>query len=195
MKTQTLTYSYDPTARSLTIFIDGKPRGGFLGAMAETKFHELLGSGAELTITAMNKDAYKKILIRHFHAALAAQGIMDHKESIVSGYGVESTTELDIDQLKELVAKFSTGERSKRADDPADIRTLRSDILTILNKLGVYVKNNNWIDINAFCMGKAGKLLYQMNKEELVKARRQFNSILDWTTKKQAEIERLKLNN
>ena len=190
MKIQALTYSYDPTARSLTIYIDGKPRGGFLGAMAERKFNELLTSGAEISITAMNKDAFKKILIRNFHAALATQGIMAHKESIVAGYGVESTSELNIDQLKELVAKYSTGERSKRADDPADIRTLRSDILTVLNKIGIYVTGNNWDAVNSFCLDKAGKLLYQMNKEELVKARKQFNSILDWQIKKSAEIKR-----
>ena len=190
MKTQTLTYSYDPTARSLTIYTDGKPRGGFLGATAERKFNELLTSGAEISITAMNTEAFKKILIRNFHAALATQGILDHKESIVSGYGVASTTELNIDQLKELVAKYSTGERSKRADDPADIRTLRSDILTVLNKLGIYVTGNNWDSVNEFCFDKAGKLLYQMNKEELVKARKQFNSILDWQIKKSAEITR-----
>ncbi|MDO9255439.1 MAG: hypothetical protein Q7U54_08010 [Bacteroidales bacterium] len=190
MKTQTLTYSYDPTARSLTIYIDGKPRGGFMGATAERKFNELLTSGAEISITAMNKEAFKKILIRNFHAALATQGILDHKESIVSGYGVESTTELNIDQLKELVAKYSTGERSKRADDPADIRTLRSDILTVLNKLGIYVTGNNWDAVNTYCLDKAGKLLYQMNKEELVKARKQFNSILDWQEKKNIEIRR-----
>lgn len=190
MKTQTLTYSYDPTARCLTIYIDGKPRGGFLGATAERKFNELLTSGAEISITAMNKDAFKKILIRNFHAALATQGIIDHKESIISGYGVASTTELDIDQLKELVAKYSTGERSKRADDPADIRTLRSDILTVLNKLNIYVTGNNWDAVNSFCLGKTGKLLYQMNKEELVNARKQFNSILDWQEKKNTEITR-----
>lgn len=195
MKTQTITYAYDPAARSLTVYIDGKPRGGFLGATAERKFNELLTSGAEISITAMNAEAFKKILIRQFHAALAKQGIIVHKESIVAGYGAESTAELNIDQLKELVAKYSTGERSKRADDPADIRALRSDILTLLNKLGIYVTGNNWDAVNSFCLDKAGKLLYQMNKEELVKARKQFNSILDWSEKKRTEIERQKLGN
>jgi hypothetical protein len=195
MKTQTLTYSYDPTARSLTIYIDGKPRGGFLGASAERKFNELLTSGAEISITAMNAEAFKKILIRNFHAALATQGIIDHKESIISGYGVESTTELNIDQLKELVAKYSTGSRSKRADDPADIRTLRSDILTVLNKLEIYVTGNNWDAVNSFCMDKTGKLLYQMSKDDLEKARKQFNSILDWNKKKTDEINRKKMMN
>ncbi len=195
MKTQTLTYSYDPTARSLTIFIDGKPRGGFFGATAERKFNELLTSGAEISITAMNSEAFKKILIKNFHAAIAKQGIMAHKESIIAGYGVQSTTELNIDQLKELVAKYSTGERSKRADDPADIRTLRSDILTVLNKLNIYVTGNNWDAVNSFCMDKTGKLLYQMSKDDLEKARKQFNSILDWNKKKTDEINRQKMQN
>lgn len=191
MKTQTLTYTYDPIMRQLTIFVDGQPRGGFSGAAAESRFNDLLMTGVDISITAMNADAYKRILIRNFHAALAAQGIMAHKESIVAGYGVESTTELSIDQLKELVEKYSTGTRSKRADDPAEIRTLRSDVLTLLNKLGIYAVNDNWDAVNNYCLDKTGKLLYQMNREELVKARKQFNSILDWHQKKQNEIKRL----
>lgn len=195
MKTQTLTYTYDPTARSLTIYIDGKPRGGFLGATAEQKFNELLLTGAEISITAMNAEAFKKILVRQFHAALATQGIMEHKESIVSGYGVKSTSDLNIDQLKELVAKYSTGSRAKRADDPADIRALRSDLLTLMNKLGVYAVNNDWTAVNDFCMKHTGKMLYQMSKEELTKARKQFNNILDWSIEHSAEINRQKLQN
>lgn len=195
MKTTTLTYTYDPTMRQLTIFIDGKARGGFFGPDAERQFNKLLLSGAEINITGMNAEAFKKVLIRNFHAALATQGIMDHKESILSGYGVESTTELTIDQLKEVVAAYSTGPRHKRADDPADVRSLRSDILTVLNKLGIYTVNNDWHQVNEYCMKHAGKMLYQMNKEELVKARKQFNSILDWSDKKKVEIERQKLGN
>lgn len=195
MKTKTLKYTYDPGRQMLTIYTDGIERGCFLGQCAEQRFNGIIQSGASISITTMDSEKYKKILIRNFHAALATQGIIDHKESIISGYGVASTTELTIDQLKELVAKYSTGERSKRADDPADIRTLRSDILTVLNKLGIYVTGNNWDAVNSFCLDKAGKLLYQMNKEELVKARKQFNSILDWTEKKRTEIERQKLGN
>lgn len=190
MKTQTIKYVYDAKRQMLTIYKDGIDCGCFMGECAERKFNQLIQSGVPISFSTMDTEKFKKILIRNFHAALATQGILDHKESIVSGYGVESTTELNIDQLKELVAKYSTGERSKRADDPADIRTLRSDILTVLNKLGIYVTGNNWDAVNSYCLDKAGKLLYQMNKEELVKARRQFNSILDWQEKKNTEIKR-----
>lgn len=196
MKTQTITYNYDPESRSLTILVDGKPRGGFIGPEGEKRFQDLLGTpDVEINIVAMTATEYKKVLIRNFHAALANQGIMDHKESILAGYGVESTTELTIDQLKEVVAAYSTGPRHKRADDPADVRSLRSDILTVLNKLGIYAINNDWHSVNEYCMKHAGKMLYQMNKEELLKARKQFNSILDWTEKKRGEIERQKFNN
>ena len=195
---KTITYSYDPTARSLTVIIDGKPAGGFIGPDAESRFNELLGTGANITITNMATEAKRTALIRRFHAALAKQGIMGHKEEILSGYGVEHTSELSDGDLKELVERYSQfgeDESRKTKEVPAKVRSLRSDLLTVMNKLGVYVTNGDWGAVNNFCMKHAGKLLYQMDASELRKALRQFNAILDWSEKKRAETERKKMLN
>lgn len=196
METQTLSYTYDPNARTFTIMVDGKPRGGFIGNMAEKKFYESLESGSKIIITNyMTSEQYKKSLIRQFHAALATGGILNHKHDIIAGYGVEHTTDLTIDQLKELVEKYSTQSRSQRANDSARIRALRSDLLTVCQKMGVYVTNNDWTKVNDMFMKHTGKLLYDLNQEELVKARRQFNSLLDWYIKKENKLNDLsKLN-
>ena len=192
MKTQTLTYTYDPTARSLTMIVDGKPRGGFFGPTAETKLNKLLDTDAEIQFTNMDTDNLKKTLIRRFHAALAHQGIMDHKETILSRYEFTSTLELSPDQLKELVDEFSGYSRQV---DNARIRNLRSELLTICNKMGVYVNNTDWSAVNRFFLAHTKKLMYQMDEQELVKARKQFNSILDWTEQKQELVNRQKLEN
>ena len=192
MKTQTITYTYDPTARSLTMFTDGKPRGGFWGPEAERKFHKLLETGAEIQFTDMDTEANRKALIRRFHAALAHQGIMDHKETIIGRYDVSSTSDLTAPQLKELVAEFSGYSRQV---DNARIRNLRSELLTLCNKLGIYVNNTDWSAVNGFFLKHTGKLMYQMDEQELVKARKQFNSILDWSMSNQTEINRQKLMN
>ena len=197
MKTKTITYNYDPDGRSLTILIDGKPRGGFMGPEAEKRFVELLDQDETINIVTMNADDLKKTLIRRFHAALATQGIMEHKESIISPYGVESTTELTIDQLKELVASYSLDTRQQRANAPADIRTLRSDILTTLNKMGIYVVNNDWSSVNNYMMDKriAGKMLWQLNKEELLALRKKLHSIFSKLMDASTDIERQQLLN
>jgi len=196
METKTITYVYDPTASMFAIIVNGSIRGGFAGVEAEKKFYEALESGSDIVIyNYMTSEDYKKALIRRFHAALAARGIMSHKGDIISAYGVGSTTELTIDQLKELLEKYSTQTREKRANDPARTRALRSDLLTICQKMNVYVTNNDWTKVNELFMKHTGKLLYDLTEEELVKARKQFNSILDWHIQKQKEIIKLsKLN-
>lgn len=190
-----ITYTYGPEARCLAYFDNGKPVGRLIGAIAENKFMELLTTGASIQITAMQAEAYKKILIKNFHATLANKGMLDQKETILQVYDVNSTTELTIDQLKEIISLLSKGKREDRAADPVGIRMLRSDILAILTKLGVYANDNNWDKANTFCMEKTGKLMYQMDEEELKKARRQFNSILDWSVKNSKKIERQKREN
>ena len=192
MKTQTLTYTYDPSARSLTMIIDGKPRGGFWGPVAERKFNNLLDTDAEIQFTNMDTDNVKKSLIRRFHAALAHQGIMDHKPDILGRYEVESTTDLTTDQLRDLVNEFSNYSRQV---DNARIRSLRSDLLTLCNKMGVYVNNTDWSAVNDFFMKHCKKLMYQMDEADLVKARKQFNSILGWTEEKKELINRQKQQN
>jgi hypothetical protein len=200
MKTQTFTYAYDPTIRQLTIFIDGKARGGFFGPDAERQFNKLLDSGAEINITAMNAEQFKKNLIRNFHAALASQGIMDHKQSILSGFGVESTSDLTIDQLKEAVATYSTGERKPvvpaKSDDP-QVRAMRSEMLTICNKMGIYATNDDWSTVNRFFSDPriAGKPLNRLSYEELTALVPKMRSILSKHLVKQREIERQKLGN
>lgn len=197
MKTQTLTYTYDPTARALTMIVDGKPRGGFFGPMAESKFNKLLDTDAEIQFTNMDTDNQKKNLIRRFHASLAKQGIMDQKETILESYQVTSTLDLTTDQLRQLVDEFSGYSRqvdaSASSAQGARIRSLRSDLLTLCNKMGVYINNTDWSAINQFFLKHTGKLLYQMNEQELVKARKQFNSIADWTEQKQELVNRQKL--
>lgn len=139
----------------------------------------------------MNQEQYRKHLIRCFHAALAKQGIIQHKEAILSRYDVDSTTKLSIEQLKSLVEEFS----ENRKFDTSRLRGLRSELLTILNRMGIYADNSDWAQVNNFCMKHAGKLLYQMSEDELVKARRQFRSILDWYEQKRRETDNLQKQN
>lgn len=192
MKAAVIAYTFDPQMVRLTVYQDGKRMSALQGPYAQQKFNSLLLNGADITLTNVNQEEYRKHLIRSFHAALAKQGIIRFKPDIVGRYAVESTTELTIEQLKELVEEFSEGRRSF---DDSRKRALQSELLVLLNKLGVYVTNNDWSHVNNFCMQHAGKLLYQMSEDELKKARRQFNSILDWQLAKSAEIERMKSQN
>jgi len=197
MKTKTLTYNYDPDSRQLTILLDGKPRGGFIGPEGEKRFLSLLDTDAQINITAMTAEAFKKVLIRQFHAALAGGGIMDHKESILAGYGADSTSELTIDQLKEVVAIYSGRKPVKSVEVTPEVRAMRSELLTICNKMGIYVTNDDWSAVNHFFESPriAGKKLNKLTLEEITALVPKMRSILTKYMKNQKEITRQKLEN
>ena len=193
MKTKTITYNYDPDSRSLTILVDGRPRGGFIGPEGEKRFLSLLDTDAQINITAMTQEALKKALIRKFHAVLAKEGMMEHKEALLAGYGVESTTELTIDMLKQLIARI---ELIRVNDDPR-LRAMRSELLTICNKMNIYVTNDDWSSVNHFFESPriAGKRLNKLTLEELTALVPKMRSILAKHIKAQAEINRQKQQN
>lgn len=194
MKKDRYTYGYDAQANAVCIYENGEFKGYFTDSYADKLFKRLLTTDDNLTLTNMVSNNYRNHLIRAFHACLAKQGIMEHKESILSGYGVESTTELTNEQLQELIDRYSVN-REKTSTADVEVRRLRSDILVILNKMGIYATNNDWTVVNDFCLKHAKKMLFQMSVPELQKARRQFNAIADYVIKKRNENEVLAKNN
>lgn len=177
MKTQTITYAYDPGARNLTIFVDGKPKGGFIGQVAEHRFGELLESGADINITSMNTKALHSGKVRRLRALWFNQGIDKYRDAILEQYQVTSTADLSNEQLDELIRHYSHEWHPPVSDH---MRRLRSDVLTLLNRLGLYSNGSDWTQINDFLMSPriSGKLLYQMDEAELGALCRKLHSII-----------------
>jgi hypothetical protein len=132
-------------------------------------------------------------LLRKFHALLRELKIEKQKESILEGYGVDSARDLSIESLRDAVSRL---EQFKEGAN-ADVRRLRSVILTILQKLGIYQDNSSWPRVNEYLLQPkiAGKLLYKMSEEELVALRIKLNSILTKQEKKVSEERYLSKNN
>ncbi len=104
-----------------------------------------------------------------------------------SRYGVTSTADLNVGQLDELIRKYSA-DYNKPATD--EIRKLRSQVMILLGRIGVYQNENDWYKVNRYLMDKriAGKLLYQMKDEsELQALIRKLRAIAD--KKEEQEIE------
>jgi len=179
MKTQTITYTYDPMARALTVFVDGKPRGGFIGPDAETRFNGLLLSGAQINMTDMDTKSNHNARVRQLRALWIKQGIDQYRDAILEPYGVGSTADLNDAQLDELINRYDPGALAKSAATP-EIRALRSELLGICQQMGIYQTNNDWGKVNAFFMNKkiAGKMLWQLGEPELLMLRRKLHSIL-----------------
>lgn len=109
---------------------------------------------------------------KHFHALLGELGIRERKGDILSGYGVESTTQLTDDQLVQLIGRL---EEQKRSIEENAVRLHRSRVLRLLTDMGVYYvtpgepKEECWRRVNDFLSSPriAGKVLYRMGSVEL----------------------------
>ena len=107
--------------------------------------------------------------IARFHVLLSKLKIRTQKLSILHGFGVDSTKELTEEQLDQVIDRLVMMEQSKKKEHPANIRKLRSQVLNHLTKLRIYQDDGDWDRVNSFLMKPriAGKLLYEMNIEEL----------------------------
>jgi len=180
-------YIYSPG--SLMIEKEGKPLGGFIGDIAERKFQELLGTGANITFGKMNKS----VKISKLRSLWIKQGIDDQRSVILEQYGVTSTAELNENQLDELIQKFTQDKNFVSAET----RHYRSIILKLLTEIGIYDNKGNWERVNQYMMNPkiAGKLLYQLSVEEMKELQKKLRSI---KTKQYLQIDerkRLELSN
>jgi len=173
--TAQVTYQYDPANQRLFIFEDGRHLGGFMGAAAERQFAKLLDTENEINIKPMDKEMQRKSQVRRLRAIWIKQGVDKYRESILEAYGVSSTADLSLSQLKELIIIYSAKQPAQASQL---IRKLRSESLRLLTMLGVY-EDQNWDAVNNFMMDSriAGKPLYELNEKELIMLNRKLRAI------------------
>jgi len=112
------------------------------------------------------------------HALMYKAGALPNKRDILAGYGVESSKDLTDRQMDELIERLKEAV-SKRKTTPPDVRQWRSNVMTMLNKCGVYADQNDWQRVNKFLLDKriAGKLLYEMTVPEMKELHRKLASV------------------
>ena len=136
-------------------------------------------------------------LYQTMHVLLKEIGIVQSKGDLLAGYGVEHTNELTDDDLKHLVDRLVTMKEEKLYGIEKDKKHWRSVVLTLCNKYGVYVTNNDWRAVNALLLQPtiAGKVMYEMSKEELQEAALRLRVILGKRKEVQEIEEELSIQN
>lgn len=159
---------YDAHNNILHIEQDGHLVKGYIGKVAERKFAEILTDDSFDGITmlsCLSDDGERKRLIKRVHAIVTARGINpDHYRDLLEQFNVETSTDLTLDELRELVAILQPKPVSP------DIAQRRKVIMGLCRSLGVQFGGDlGWDRLNAFLCHKriAGKELYKMNMEEL----------------------------
>ncbi len=100
---------------------------------------------------------------------LANLHLKDQKANMIAAYGVESTKDLTEAQLDELINSLVKIEAKKKSPVSVATRKLRSRVLDLLTKLGVYKDSRDWSRVNAYLSKPtiAGKVLYLCTDDEL----------------------------
>ncbi|MDL2315058.1 hypothetical protein LJC16_02235 [Bacteroidales bacterium OttesenSCG-928-C19] len=165
---------FDPEKREIYFFENGVPKHGFAGPIASRKFLEACNDKTIDVMIIDRKNEEKTKLIRQFRAILAKKGLEDIKDDILAQYGVESTKDLTVEQLKEQIDILNG------SDVRPEVRQWRSNVLTALGKLGIYgSKEDNFIEVNNYLEQPriAGKILYKMNLSELKACHKKLKTI------------------
>lgn len=126
---------------------------------------------------------------------MVERGLMEHKESILSPYGVDRIRDLNADQLDALIDGLKPVER--KTDTPKAVRDARSVVLSILDDIGIKPKKGNWDNVNQYLLQPrvAGKVLYNMTLEELKNCAIRLRQIQRWKEDKiEQENEQAKNN-
>lgn len=118
--------------------------------------------------------------IKLFHALLSEAGMRHEKENIIEAQGVESTKYLTDAQLSALI-DYLKGIVAKRKEAPLSVRKKRSAVLTLLEMLGVYKATDpeRWTKVNNYLKNPriSGKIMYEMDEDELTALARKLRAI------------------
>jgi hypothetical protein len=139
----------------------------------------------------------KKLKIKTFHALLARTGLISYKHDMLGSYGVESTSDLECWELDELIDKLRQQESEQRREHDAELRNLRSTVLTILQRMGIYQDNGSWDRVNKYLTNPriAGKVLYRLTADEMRELIRKLRTIERKQKAQKANIDRMVINN
>lgn len=135
----------------------------------------------------------RNFLYRKMHALLREMGIDSAKPHILSGYGVDHTSQLSDEDLLNLVDRLEQMKVNRSGTPDREIRHWRSVLMTLLNRYGVYGTADDWNHVNRFLLDKrvSGKLLYEMNLNELKACCVRVRAILKAKQAKKEKYERL----
>ncbi len=138
------------------------------------------------------KTSAKTQKIRAFHGLLAKTKMLHVKQAMLEGQGVDSTKDLTVQQLDDLINYLLDLVVEKNKDASKEVRQWRSKVLRVMARCNI--DTNDWKAVNAFMLNPrvSGKHLYEFKEVSELKAlHRKLNKIADNVEKKQAELLRL----
>lgn len=107
--------------------------------------------------------------VRRINTLMSACRLIPNRADILSLWNVQGYDEMTDIEILELQAFMEVAHRAKTTPAPAQIRRLRSQVLALMTKIGMYATPEDWTKVNRFLLQRriCGRLLYMLDAPEL----------------------------
>jgi hypothetical protein len=131
---------------------------------------------------------------QHLYFLLKNNNLLQAKEHILAGYGVEHISDLSEALLDEAIARIIDIAIAKEAIASREVRMWRHKIL---RKMSEFMNTTDWSNVNTFMLDKrvAGKHLYECNVSELKVLLRKISKISEVIKERDNKLARTALLN
>lgn len=129
--------------------------------------------------------------VKIFHSLLHYAKMKEAKESLLAGCGVESTLDLDPQQIESLI-DYLRGIIARKDEQITQVRRKHMhQCLKIMSQIGI--NTQDWEKVNGFMLNKhvCGRHLYELSLEELIAFKRKLYAIRKKINEKRADEQRL----
>ena len=126
-------------------------------------------------------DYQRAAKIRRINQQLSACKLTPNRPDVLALWGAVSFDGMTDANLEACQAFLSDAYRCKTTPATEPVRRLRSQVMTLLNKLGKYAEPKDWTEVNSFLLQRkiCGRLLYMLNVDELDALIRKLRAIKD----------------
>ena len=128
--------------------------------------------------------------IKRIKTLIYACRLTANRSEILALWGASSFDSMSDDQLQACGQFMEQAHRTKTTEPTDAVRRLRSQVMTLINKIGKYAVPNDWTEVNRFLLQKkiSGRLLYMLEEHELIALVRKLRAINDKKTSAQPVV-------
>ncbi len=119
--------------------------------------------------------------IRRINTLMSACRLIPNRTDVLALWNVQCFDEMTDEEIDELQQFMEAAHRCKTTPAPDAIRRLRSQALSMMTKIGMYVSPEDWTKVNRFLLQRriCGRLLYMLDAQELQALVRKLRAIGD----------------
>lgn len=121
------------------------------------------------------------VKVRRINSLMSACRLIPNRTDLLGLWNVQSYDEMTDEELLQLQSFMEAAYRFKTTPASDAIRRLRSQVLSLLTKAGIYSTPDDWAKVNRYLLQRriCGRLLYMLDAQDLQALLRKLRAIGD----------------